>query len=109
MNPQAILSGAQEAMHVRRVFADPVQFGEITVIPAAIVNGGGGGGGGSADEGGGGFGVRAKPAGAFVIRNGDVCWRPAVNVNQIVAGAQLVAIAALFALRPLLSRWRSRS
>jgi len=46
-----------------------------------------------------------RPAGVYVIRNGRATWRPAVNVNLIVAGGQLVAIAALFALRPILTRW----
>ena len=107
MNPQAILSGAQEAMHVRRVFSDPVQVGDITVIPAAIVGGGGGGGGSAEENGGGGFGIRAKPAGAFVIKHGDVVWRPAINVNQIVAGGQLVAVAALLLFRAVLARSRA--
>jgi hypothetical protein len=52
-----------------------------------------------------GYGMGVRPAGFYVIRNGRAAWRPAVNVNLIVAGGQLVAIAALFALRPILTRW----
>jgi Na+/glutamate symporter len=45
-----------------------------------------------------GFGLGARPAGVYVIKNGEARWRPAVNVNLIVAGGQLVAIAGLLAL-----------
>jgi hypothetical protein len=67
--------------------------------------GGGGGGGGRGQDGGVGYGMGVRAAGVYVIRNGRAAWRPAVNVNLIVAGGQLVAIAALFALRPILTRW----
>jgi uncharacterized spore protein YtfJ len=104
MNIEEILRNAQEAMHVRRVFSEPIHVGDITLVPAAIVRGGGGGGGSSSHEGGAGFGLKARPAGAFVIKSGEVSWRPAINVNQIIAGGQLVAIAAIFLLRPLFFR-----
>jgi hypothetical protein len=61
------------------------------------VRGGGGGGGG--EEGGAGFGLSAKPAGAYVIRGTEVTWKPAIDVNRIVIGSQIVAIFALLALR----------
>ena len=38
----------------------------------------------------------------FVIANGAVRWRPAVDVNRVVLGGQLVAITALLTLRLLL-------
>ena len=106
MNPQEILSGAQDAMQVRRVFGEPIHADGITIVPAAIVGGGGGGGGRAADEGGAGFGLGARPAGVFVIKNGDVSWRPALNLNRVIAGGQLVAVTAILALRPLLAQWR---
>ena len=59
---------------MRRVFAEPYERNGTTVIAAAKVRGGGGGGGGhdkDAQEGeGGGFGLAARPAGAYVIRDG---------------------------------------
>jgi hypothetical protein len=59
-----------------------------------------GGGGGHDDrrqEGeGGGFGVAARPAGAYVIKDGTVRWRPAVDANRLVATIGAVAIAYLF-------------
>ena len=35
----------------------------------------------------------------FVIRDGAVRWRPAVDVNRVILGGQLVAITALLTLR----------
>src|SRR5438477_1788657 len=73
----AFLDRARDAMTVRRVFGDPIERDGITVIPAAKVRGGGGGGADNAGNGGGGFGVSATPAGAYVIKDGTVRWRPA--------------------------------
>jgi uncharacterized spore protein YtfJ len=102
---------ANDAITVRRVFGDPYEKGGVTVIPAARVQGGAGGGGGEAPDGkgggaGSGFGVNAKPIGAYVIRDDDVTWRPAIDVNRVILGAQLVAIAALLLARAVV---RSRS
>jgi uncharacterized spore protein YtfJ len=108
MNPQETLTRAQDVMAVRRVFGDPIQLEGATVLPVAKIRGGGGGGQGSraGDEGGGvGFGVSAQAAGVYVIRNGHARWRPAVDVNRIVAGGQLVAITAILVLGPILRRW----
>jgi len=107
VNVQQVLSGAQDAMTARRVFGDPIEAGGVTVIPVARVQGGGGGGSSPNDQGGVGFGLNARPAGVYVVRNGRVAWRPAVDVNRIVLGGQLVAIAAIWSLRPLLLRWLS--
>jgi uncharacterized spore protein YtfJ len=111
MDPQQILSAAQDAMSARRVFGDPIQAGEVTLLPVAVVGGGGGGGSKSADEGGAGFGVSARPAGVFAIRNGDVRWHPAINVNRAILGGQLVGIVAIAVvgslLRLLISQRRS--
>jgi len=94
MDLQNVLVGAQDALTVRRVFGEAITMGETTVLPAAVIVGGGGGGGNGA-EGGAGFGLRGRPSGVFVIRNGEVSWKPAVDVNRIVMGGQLVAVAAL--------------
>ena len=99
---------AREAITVTRVFGEPYEKEGATVIPAAIVGGGGGGGEGhdaekNQDGEGGGFGVKGRPAGAFVIRNGDATWRPAVDPNRIVVVVGLVLVAWLFN-RPRLAR-----
>ena len=105
MDPQLVLTGAQDALTVRRVFGEPIQIDGVTIVPTAVVSGGGGGGGKGTAEGGVGFGLKARPAGVFVVTDGDVKWRPAVDVNRVVLGGQLVAITALLALRPLLIHW----
>jgi hypothetical protein len=38
----------------------------------------------------------------YVISGDQVSWRPAVDVNRIVLGGQIVAIAALLVLRSIL-------
>jgi hypothetical protein len=45
--------------------------------------------------------VNAKPAGAFVIRGDDVAWRPAIDVNRIVLGAQVIALVAMLVVRSI--------
>jgi hypothetical protein len=64
---------ALDAIAAKRVYADPIEGDGVTVVPAAVVLGAGGGGGDSEDKGGGGFGLVARPAGAYVIR-GDDAW-----------------------------------
>ena len=43
----------------------------------------------------GGFGVRARPVGAYVIDGERVRWRPAVDVNRIVLSLILLGAFAL--------------
>ncbi len=100
MDVQAVLMGAQEVLSARRVFGEPIRVDDTTLIPVATVRGGGGGGTRSG-EAGAGYGVGARAAGVFAVRNGIVSWRPAVNVNRIVLGGQIVGIVALLALRPV--------
>jgi uncharacterized spore protein YtfJ len=93
-----LLTTARDGMSVGRVFGEPYERDGVTVIPAARVHGGGGGGGGRdehAQEGeGGGFALIARPAGAYVIRDGEVTWQPAVDVNRIVTVAVLGWVTA---------------
>jgi uncharacterized spore protein YtfJ len=101
---------AKDVITVKRVFGEPIERNGITLIPAARLSGGAGGGGGEEKADGqgwgGGFGVSASPAGAFVIRGEEVSWRPAIDVNRIVRGAQLIIGVMVFAgvLRRLLAR-----
>lgn len=44
---------------------------------------------------GGGFGVGARPAGAYVIKDGNVRWMPAVDVNRIIAVLGVVVLVLL--------------
>lgn len=95
---------AKEAMTVRRVFGDPYEKNGVTVIPAARVQGGAGGGHGDGPEGqgqggGSGFGLNARPAGVFVVKGEDVEWHPAMDLNRIILGVQVIALAALLLAR----------
>jgi uncharacterized spore protein YtfJ len=91
---------------VKRVFGEPYEKDGVTMIPVARVQGGGGGGGGEAPEGqgkgsGGGFGMSARPVGAFQIRGGEMTWKPAVDLNRIILGGQIVAIVTLLTIRSI--------
>lgn len=101
MNVDEMLTGARDVMTVKRVYGDPIERDGILVIPAAKVTGGGGGGGDSENNAGGGFGVSAKPAGAWVIRNGEVAWEPAIDATRIASLAMLVAIVFLWTVRSI--------
>jgi uncharacterized spore protein YtfJ len=99
MNVAELMTRAQDAMTVRRVFGEPFERDGTTVIPAALVAGGGGGGGGvttGGDSGdGAGYGLFAAPVGAYTVRAGRVRWHPAVNVNVVVLAAAAVALAVI--------------
>jgi len=98
MEVQELIAGARDAVTVKRVYGDPYEKNGLTVIPAAVVRGGGGAGVGEhADEKGqgGGFGLTARPSGAWIIEDGRAAWKPAVDVNRIVLGGQMVALAAV--------------
>ena len=112
MKVNEVLSNARDAITVKRVFGEPYEKDGLTVIPAAVVGGGAGGGTGHDDKGqegeGGGFGVSGRPAGAYVIQDGQVSWRPAVDPNRIVVMVGLAVIAFLLS-RPRLARARALS
>ena len=101
MKLDQLMTNARDAITVRRVFAEPYEKEGVTVIAAATLAGGGGGGGGHDDRGqegeGGGFGLSARPAGAYVIKGGQVVWRPAVDVNRLLGTVGAVVIAYLLA------------
>jgi uncharacterized spore protein YtfJ len=106
-------------MTVKRVFGDPYEKDGVTVIPVANVMGGAGGGGGSSagvpsgtgdaavadgkpESGGMGYGMRATPAGVYVIKNGEVEWKPALDVNRLGLQRTGAIIAGLFVLRSII-------
>jgi uncharacterized spore protein YtfJ len=99
MQVDELLSTARDTMTARRVFAEPYEKDGVTVIGVAKVRGGGGGGEGTDKNGqagqGGGFGLAARPTGAFVIRDGNVRWMPAVDPQRIAMVVGAVAIAWL--------------
>ncbi|MGK3206025.1 hypothetical protein [Amycolatopsis sp. MEPSY49] len=95
---------ARDLFTAKLVYGDPVERDGTVVIPAAAVFGGGGGGGD--DTGalpvreGAGFGVFARPAGAFVVRGEAVTWVPAVDRTRL----GLAAAVTVVALAKILSR-----
>ena len=103
MNVDEMLHGVRDALRAQTVYGEAVEREGTIVIPAATVRGGGGGGSDSEHNGGGGFGLHARPAGAFVLRDGAVEWRPAIDVDRLLRSA-LATAAGVLALRLLLSR-----
>jgi uncharacterized spore protein YtfJ len=101
MNVDEMLTGVRDVLTVKRVYGDPIERDGVLVIPAAKVTGGAGGGGDNENNGGGGFGVSAKPAGAWIIRNGEVAWTPAIDATRIASLSMLVAIIFLLTVRSI--------
>lgn len=105
MQAQDILAQARDVLTVKRVFGEPIERDGALIIPAAKVAGGGGGGSGPAEGpesgAGGGFGMQARPAGVFVIKDGQVEWQPAIDVNRVILGGQIVAIVLLLTIRAI--------
>lgn len=99
MKLDELATTARDMVSVRRVYGEPYREDGVTVIPAARVGGGGGGGQGTDNKGqegeGGGFGAGGKPVGAYTIRNGDVRWVPAVDVNRVVSAICSVLVVFL--------------
>lgn len=108
------IRGTYDALNVKRVFGDPYQVNGLTVIPVARVAGGAGGGGGqgtnAGDTGKGfgtGFGLQARPVGVYEVRGTDVVWKPAIDVNRLARGGQILGgIAIVCATLVLLRRLR---
>ena len=114
MEVQELISGARDAVSVRRVYGEPYEQDGLTVIPAATIRGGVGAGEGDKEHGekgkGGGFGLTARPTGAWVIENGHVNWKPAVDVNRVVVGGQVIALIAILVTgRVMFAHSRRRS
>lgn len=101
MDINQFVSTAQDALTVRRVYAEPYEKEGVTVIAAARVAGGGGAGTGQEEKGpqgeGGGFGLNATPAGAFVIKGGTVRWVPAVDPARLISTVALAIVAVVVA------------
>ena len=95
MDLDALLQGHRDAVNVRRIYGDPVERDGVTIVPAATVIGGTGGGGDDEGNGGGGFGLAGWPTGAWVIHDGQVTWRPVVDLNRILLVVALLGLAAL--------------
>ena len=94
MDLDTLLQGHRDAITVRRIYGDPVERDGVTIVPAAVVMGGTGGGGDEGGNGGVGLGLEGRPAGAWVIRDGEVTWKPAIDVTRLAAIAAVAYVAA---------------
>jgi uncharacterized spore protein YtfJ len=127
MDMDQVLDHARDAMTVKRVFGDPYEKDGLTIIPVANVMGGAGAGGGTGKVAAGdtadgadaamsdatagtggpeagygmGYGVRATPAGIYVIKAGDVAWKPALDMNRLTAQRAIVVVVGLLVLRSI--------
>jgi uncharacterized spore protein YtfJ len=94
---------------VQAVFGEPIQQGELTVVPIARVRWGFGGGGGQSDDGpagpasgsGGGGGVAADPVGFLEIRANGAEYRPISSGYPSLAFLLTAGITAAIVLRAL--------
>ena len=109
MDVKELLGQVTDNLTVGRVFGEPIQHGDVLIVPVARVRGGAGGGGGtdaakeeSGSGGGGGF--EAKPAGVYVVTQGSTSWRPAVDVTRIVIGGQVLAMVIALVVRSIVKR-----
>ena len=118
MKVEEIVEQARESLGSKRVFGEPYEKNGVTVIPAARVMGGAGGGDagdraaqiegadgaktGTGTGTGAGYGMVGSPAGAFVIKGDDVKWLPAVDVNRLMFGFQLMLIVLFLVVRSIL-------
>ena len=125
-----LLTKASDNLTVRRAFGAAYEKDGMLIIPVAIVTGGGGGGtarprhGKPADrpdgppgdgpaapgtpppdseraDTGGGFGGLVWPTGAYVVKDGQVRWVPAVDTT-------IVILASLGLVRVLARTWTAR-
>jgi uncharacterized spore protein YtfJ len=103
MQVDEMVASAKDVITVKRIFGEPYQRDGVTVIPAAAVTGGLGAGAGTDENGrngeGGGYGLSGRPVGAFVIKNGDVTWKPTFDSARILTTAAVVVIAYLLTRR----------
>lgn len=76
------------------MYGDPIERDGLVLIPAVRIRGRGGGRHGKDGKGlgGGAFRVSARPAGVYVLRDGKVMWMPALDVNRIVLGGQIIGM-----------------
>ena len=109
MDVQEMVSRSQDTATVGRVYGEPYEKDGTTVIPAARVSARGGSGAARGGEhSGGGFRSDAEPVGAFVIRNGEVEWKPVFDLSAVIRRGQLVGAVALVVLWAVVRVLRGR-
>ncbi|MFS0701412.1 hypothetical protein AB6N24_15690 [Cellulomonas sp. 179-A 4D5 NHS] len=109
----ALTRAAGDSGTVRRVFGEAYERGGATVIPVAKVLGavmtgsgtgeavagaGAGKGEGGGSGGGGGYATRVRAVGVYVVDDDGVHWRPALDLNRVILGGQIVGAVVLSTL-----------
>jgi uncharacterized spore protein YtfJ len=99
---EELLARAEEGLHAGRSFGPVIERDDCLIVPVAVTVGGGGWGDAPGDQGtssGGGYGVVSWPLGVYVVRDGTVRWRPAVDATVVVLAVLTVMRALLRALK----------
>jgi uncharacterized spore protein YtfJ len=119
-DPATLTHAANDTFTVRRVFGEAYERDGTLVIPVARLWGGTGSGSGGGESGvpsdstddavrargpeghggGGGYGVHVKAVGVFVVDDSGAHWQPALDLNRVILGGQVVlgAVLSTFAL-----------
>lgn len=85
-----LLDSLDVDLNASRVFGQPYQTADgTTVVPVAVVRGRGRRGADSNVR------VMTRPAGVFVIKDGDAVWRPAVDATRITLAGILVGLVSV--------------
>lgn len=126
-DPASLTNAANDTFTVRRVFGEAYERNGTLVIPVARLWGGTGSGSGGGEAGapasdadtarggvqeghggGGGYGVHVKAVGVFVVDETGAHWQPALDLNRVILGGQVVLAAVLgtFALAWAVKRRR---
>jgi hypothetical protein len=108
MKAEELLPRLSESLTASRVYSEPIERDGIVVVPAAQIRGGGGTSAGRNQQDSAGGGLSARPVGAYVIGNGRVRWKPAVDLTRIIFHGQIIVLTAVLAAAWTLSR-RSRA
>ena len=108
-----LIEGTRDVFSASRVYGDPYEKDGVTFIPAAAIRGGGGAGEGDGGEtaptgSGGGFGMIARPVGAYQIRDGEVTWIPAADTTRVIIMAEVVVMVGILAVRSILKKRRAK-
>ena len=110
MNVTDVLTQARDSITVQRVFGEPIDHGHVTVVPVARVGRWRWRGQRRRAR------RRARASatawvprlpGSTCIDDDHVKWQPAVDVNRVILGGQIVAIVLLLTIRAL-ARMRAR-
>ena len=89
-NLEILMDKMEDFVSSKTVVGDPVQVGEVTLIPLVDVSVGVGAGGGSNGGGGGALGAKIVPSAVLAIANGSV---QLVNIKNQDAVSKLIDMA----------------